>query len=61
MRRSQNPFVNDPEAIAQVGLKMPLEIERNHQRHSEILSGNEDDHRHGGDLTQVAISQISFQ
>ena len=61
VRRSQNPFIKDPEPIAQVGLEMPLKIERNHERHREILRGYEHDHRHGGNLTQISICQIFFQ
>src|SRR5438128_5046945 len=61
MRRGQDPFVENSESIAQVGLKMPLEIEWDHERHREVLCSNYHDHRHGRNPTKVSIYQIHFQ
>src|SRR5688572_21864263 len=61
VRRSQNPFVENTESKAKVGLKVPLEIERNRERHREVLRGNHHSHRHGRNPTKVSIGQIPFQ
>ena len=61
MRRGQDPFVENSESIAQVGLKMPLKIERNLERYREVLRRNNHDHRHGRNLTKISICHIHFQ
>ena len=61
MRRSQDPFVENSEAIAQVGLKMPLKIERHLERYREVLRRNDHDHRYGRNLTKISIRHIHFQ
>ena len=38
MRRGQDPFVENSESIAQIGLKMPLEIEWNRQKREVLRS-----------------------
>ena len=58
MRRGQDPFVEYSESIAQVGVKMPLEIEWNLERDREVLPGNDDDDWYGRNGTKVAICQL---
>ena len=61
MRRRQDPFAQNPKSITQVRLKVLLEIERDPERHREVLRGNDHGHRHGRNGAKISSSQIHFQ
>ena len=61
MRRGQDPFVENAESIAQIGLKKRLKIERHLERHREVLRRNNHHHWHARHRTKIALCQIHCQ
>src|SRR5688572_23213842 len=61
MRRRQNPLAEHAESMAQVDLKVPLEVERNSERHRQVLRRDDHDHWHGRDLAKITSGEIRLQ
>ena len=61
MRGRQDPFAQNPKSITQVGLKVLLEIERDRERHREVLCRNDHGYWHGRNRAKVSSRQIYFQ